>query len=97
MMVSVLQYLRKLEMMSLEEKVLTRMQLASKLGLSPWSIWRWTKEGKMPHIRIDKRIFYRVDTIQRWLTDAEKASIKEISQERDAGIRPVQKNAYSHI
>ncbi len=74
----------------MNEKVLTKKEFAQELGLSEWSIWRWTKEGKMSHIRIDKRIFYRLETIRKWLTDVEETSVVR-NKETQFGIRQVKR------
>jgi excisionase family DNA binding protein len=29
-------------------KLLTREQLADKLGVSPWTIWSWVRKGQLP-------------------------------------------------
>jgi predicted DNA-binding transcriptional regulator AlpA len=29
-------------------KVLTKEQLAAKLGVSPWTIWSWVRKGQLP-------------------------------------------------
>lgn len=57
------------------EKIVTSRELAELLGISFWTIWKWTKEGKIPSIRVNKRIFYRVSSVNECLTKLEADSI----------------------
>ncbi len=68
------------------EKMLTGKELATLLGISFWAIWKWTKEGEMPFIRVKKRIFYRVSTIEKWLVEMEEASIKPETKAIEYGV-----------
>ncbi len=68
------------------EKMVTGKELADLLGISFWAIWKWTKEGEIPFIRVRKRIFYRVSTIEKWLAEMEQASVKTEVDKLEYGV-----------
>lgn len=57
------------------EKVLTGRELAKTIGVSFWAVWKWTRQGKIPCIRVNKRIFYRLSSVLKWLSEIEAASL----------------------
>ena len=57
------------------EKVLNMKELADVLGVSYWTIWRWQREGKIPVIRMNKRVFFRLNSVMARLAKAEAESM----------------------
>ncbi|WP_437186917.1 helix-turn-helix domain-containing protein [Planctomicrobium sp. SH668] len=51
---------------------------AKSLGISPRTLWAWTQEGIIPHVKVGtgKRqlTLYSVASLQRWLDDQAKGS-----------------------
>lgn len=60
------------------ERVLGMRELADALGLSYWTVWKWQKEGKIPTIRIGKKLFFRVSAVEARLAVIEAASVREL-------------------
>lgn len=44
-------------------------EAAKALGVSPRTLWEWTKRGDVPHIRRGKTVLYSVDALRRWLDE----------------------------
>ncbi len=49
-------------------KLLTREETCKKLTISKSTLWKWTKEEKIPCHRIGNRVYYKLDEIQACLT-----------------------------
>jgi len=47
-------------------------QAAAMLGISPRTLWTLTNASKISHIRIGRRVVYRVDALKSWLERSEK-------------------------
>lgn len=46
-------------------------EVATYLGLSKDMIYKLVREKKMPHIKIGSRILFKVESIDRWLSELE--------------------------
>lgn len=42
-------------------------EAAKAIGISERTLWQWTEDGYVPHIRRGKIILYPVDTLRDWL------------------------------
>ena len=40
---------------------------AQALAISPRSLWEWTKAGRVPHVRLGRRLLYAPDDLRRWV------------------------------
>jgi len=61
------------------EKLLTVNQVADLLGVKTSTIYQWTHEGFIPHVKIGNRVRFKVSQIEKWL---EKKSIEGRSSRR---------------
>lgn|GEM_PF-1007872 len=53
-------------------------EAAAAIGVSERTLFTWTKNGDVPHIRIGKTVRYPVDEIRRWMAEkATKSTLKE--------------------
>lgn len=68
-------------------KILSEKELANELGLSSWTIRTLRLQKGMPHFRTAGRIFYRMETVERWIEKQEKSSCEASPQE--IGIRKI--------
>lgn len=68
-------------------KILSEKELANELGLSSWTIRTLRLQKGMPHFRTAGRIFYRMETVERWMEEQEKSSCGASPQE--IGIRKI--------
>ena len=51
-----------------EERLLSADEVASKLGVSNNTLWRWNKNGYLTHIKVGRKTFYHqsaIDQIQK--------------------------------
>ena len=55
-------------------KILTEKELATHLHLSPWTIRKWRLQGGLPHLQVGRRVFYRLQAVEDWMCDMERAS-----------------------
>ena len=42
-------------------------EAAAALGVSERTLWTWTREGTIPHVRRGKTVLYPVDVLRDWL------------------------------
>ena len=45
---------------------------AAVLGLSERTLWRLTKSGEVPHVRIGRRVLYDPDDLRAWVESLKK-------------------------
>ena len=55
--------------------VVTEIELAETLHLSKWTVRKWRLAGGLPHIKIGRRIFYRLQSVEEWLREQESHSV----------------------
>lgn len=55
------------------EKLLTPQEIADILGVQPSTIYQWTHQGYIPHVKIGKFIRFRLADVSKWL-DAKSIS-----------------------
>ena len=51
--------------------ILSEKELASLLDMSPWTIRGWRIKSGLPHFRIGTRVFYRLESVERWIAENE--------------------------
>jgi len=44
-------------------------QAAQALGICEKTLWSWTKNGTLPHVRIGRTVLYPVAELQAWLSE----------------------------
>jgi len=59
-----------------EKMVYTEHELATKLGISYWSVRSLRIKNKLPHFRTAGKVFYRWTTVIKWLDEQETASTR---------------------
>jgi excisionase family DNA binding protein len=65
------QFFRKQEE-KIEPLALRPRDAAAALGISPSTLDRLTKDGQIPHVKINRLVLYRVDSLRQWLKDREE-------------------------
>ncbi|MGQ9649526.1 MAG: helix-turn-helix domain-containing protein [Phycisphaerae bacterium] len=63
-------------------------EAAKSLGVSERTLWTWTQQGIIPHIRLGKTILYPVDALRRWLDEQTKAKMAEEAQSQGGDNDP---------
>ncbi|MBB5336134.1 DNA-binding protein [Pectinatus brassicae] len=52
--------------------VLNEKELAENLGVSYWTVRLWRLKLGLPHFRTEGRIFYRWESIMKWMGEQEE-------------------------
>ena len=47
--------------------LLSLKDAARALAVSDRSLWEWTKAGRVPHVRLGRRVLYSPDDLRRWV------------------------------
>ena len=58
--------------MEIKLSTLTVGEVAEYLGLSKDMIYKMTREKAIPHIRIGRRLVFKLDSIEKWLSEKEE-------------------------
>lgn len=40
---------------------------ARTLGISTRTLWSWTSAGRIPHVRLGRRVLYPVESLRAWV------------------------------
>lgn len=51
------------------EPLLTAADAAHLLTLHPVTLLRWSREGRVPHIRLGRRVMFRTSELNSWLSN----------------------------
>ena len=51
--------------------ILSEKELADLLDISPWTVRGWRIKSGLPHFRIGIRVFYRLESVERWIQENE--------------------------
>jgi len=62
---------------SLSPFALRPREAAKALGVSERTLWTWTRQRAIPHVRRGKTILYPVDMLRRWLDEQTKPAAEE--------------------
>lgn len=46
-----------------------RREAARLLGISERLLWAWTKQNRIPHLRIGSRVLYPLHLLRRWVEE----------------------------
>lgn len=59
----------------MQRTTLTVSETADHLGVSVDTIYTMVREKQIPHVRVRRRIFFRVEAIEEWMRNQEQAII----------------------
>ncbi|TFH64334.1 MAG: DNA-binding protein [Candidatus Zixiibacteriota bacterium] len=57
----------------IDQSLLTVDQIAAYLQVQPSTIYQWTHEGYIPHVKLGNLVRFRVSQVDRWLEKREVA------------------------
>jgi len=49
------------------EKLLTPQEIAEVLGVQPSTIYQWTHQGYIPHVKIGKFVRFKEKDVEKWV------------------------------
>lgn len=55
---------------------LTVREAAERLGVHPDTIYAMVQQRQIPHVRVRRRILFRAETLEQWMTQQERESVK---------------------
>ncbi|MBO3796765.1 helix-turn-helix domain-containing protein [Bacillus subtilis] len=58
---------------------LTPQEAADFLGVHKETIYIMVRNGQIPHFKVRKKIFFRVDSLNEWIKKQEQNSMKELA------------------
>ncbi|MBL4974849.1 MULTISPECIES: helix-turn-helix domain-containing protein [Bacillus subtilis group] len=58
---------------------LTPQEAADFLGVHKETIYIMVRNGQIPHFKVRKKIFFRVDSLNEWIKLQEQNSMKELA------------------
>lgn len=70
-------------------KILSEKELASELGLSPWTVRTLRLQSGLPHFRTAGRVFYRLESVLSWMSTQETQTRKADSPPEYGVLRQV--------
>ncbi len=53
----------------MERKLLDIDELVGRYGFRKWTIRDYCSQGKIPFIKVGRRVYFRVDDIEQWLDE----------------------------
>lgn len=60
-------------------KIYSEKEIATEFSVSPWTVRLWRLQAGLPHFRTAGRIFYRLDSVLRWMDSQEYKNMEKIS------------------
>lgn len=48
---------------------------AEVLGVHPWTLYRWAREGKIPSIKLGRSVRFRVAALEEWMREQEQKAL----------------------
>jgi excisionase family DNA binding protein len=64
---------------------LRRREAAKALGVSDRTLWSWTQQGIIPHVRQGKTVLYPMAVLVRWLDERAKVNATAADEARPQG------------
>ncbi|USL33990.1 helix-turn-helix domain-containing protein [Priestia megaterium] len=61
----------------MDKQTISVKEAAAYMGISKDLIYQLVRENKMPHLRLSRRILFRKEALDRWLTTQESLSIQQ--------------------
>jgi len=70
------------ERKDLERLALRPVEAARVLGVSPRTLWSWTRRGLIPYIRVGRVIRYPYSTLREWLAREARTTAGVVSESK---------------
>lgn len=49
---------------------------AEVLGVHPWTLYRWAREGRIPAIKLGRSVRFRVAALEEWMRQQEERALR---------------------
>ena len=68
-------------------RLLNVQEVAELIGVRPSTIYQWTSQGFIPHVKIGKLVRFKPDAIMKWVNERESVGRKNRKYDiRDLGV-----------
>ena len=75
-------------------KLLTPAEVADLLGVRESTIYQWTHQGFIPHVKLGRFVRFRLTVIEKWIEKRFKAGrVRSKVEPTELGFAPVRKKA----
>lgn len=61
----------------MQRKTITVKELSDLLGVSVDVVYEQVRKSNIPHFRVGRRILFRVETLENWMSEKETSSLLE--------------------
>ena len=73
--------------MGFKLKLLNVQEIAELIGVKPSTIYQWTHQGFIPHVKIGKLVRFKPDAVMKWVNNMETEGRKNRKYDvRDLGV-----------
>jgi excisionase family DNA binding protein len=62
----------------MDKRLLDINELAARYGFPKWTIRSYCSQGKIPFIKVGRRVYVRVDDIEHWLDEHAHPAVEVI-------------------
>jgi len=62
----------------MKRKTLTTEEVAEYIGVHKDTIYTMVRQKQIPHIRVRRRIFFSIETIDAWMREQEQKSLEVV-------------------
>jgi hypothetical protein len=63
-------------------KIYSEQEIASEFSVSPWTVRLWRLQLGLPYFRTAGRIFYRLESVSRWMDDQERENANSVETDK---------------
>ncbi|MDG0029079.1 helix-turn-helix domain-containing protein [Priestia sp. Y58] len=61
----------------MDKQTISVKEAADYMGVSKDLVYQLVREGKVPHLRLSRRILFRKEALNKWLTTKETLSVQQ--------------------
>jgi hypothetical protein len=61
---------------TVERRIIDFNELCERYPLRPWTVRTYCSQGKIPHLKIGRRVYFDVLAIDRWFKEHEKPAVE---------------------
>lgn len=54
--------------------LISSQEASKRLGISIWTLYRWSKKGKLSHIRLGKKILFDPQDLEKFISDCRRST-----------------------
>lgn len=62
--------------MNAELRTMSVNEAAKELGVHPWTLYRWAREGRIPAVKLGRSVRFRVAALREWMEQQEREAVK---------------------